>query len=73
MVLPSDELNVEIHHISVHDGKIVVKVVTTNERGEKDLEGSAEVAQVTTVYVFTGQGAGMSTNFYNSSPAARDV
>ena len=75
-MLPSDELNVEIDHIGMRDGKIVVKVVTTNEHGEKVLEGSAEVAQVTTVYVFTGQGsqgASMGTNFYNSSHAARVV
>jgi acyl transferase domain-containing protein len=40
----------------------------------KVLEGSAEVAQATTVYVFTAQGsqeAGMGMDLYNSSPAVR--
>jgi acyl transferase domain-containing protein len=40
------------------------------------LEGTAEVAQPTTVYAFTGQGSqeqGMGIDLYNSSPAARAV
>jgi fatty acid synthase subunit beta len=58
MVLPGDELEVRVRHIGMRDGKIlVVKVETFNSRGEKVLEGSAEVAQATTVYVFTGQGS----------------
>ncbi|KAJ6477506.1 fatty acid synthase, partial [Mycena sanguinolenta] len=76
MVLPGDELNVKIRHIGMRDGNIVVNIVTSNARGEKVLEGSAEVSQPTTVYVFTGQGsqeAGMGMDLYNSSPAARTV
>jgi fatty acid synthase subunit alpha len=67
-------LSVKIHHIGMRDGKMVVKIKTTNDRGEEVLEGSAEVAQPTTVYVSTGQGsqeAGMGIDLYNSSPAAR--
>ncbi|KAJ7769033.1 fatty acid synthase, partial [Mycena olivaceomarginata] len=56
-------LNVKIRHVGMRD--------------EKVLEGSAEVSQPTTVYVFiTGQGsqeAGMGMDLYNSSPAARAV
>jgi fatty acid synthase subunit alpha, fungi type len=76
MVLPGDQLNVKIGRIGMRDGKIVVKVVTTDEHGEKVLEGSAKVAQTTAVYVFTGQGsqeAGMGMDLYNSSPTARAV
>ncbi|KAF7374647.1 Fatty acid synthase subunit alpha [Mycena sanguinolenta] len=76
MVLPGDELSVKIRHIGMRDGNIVVNIVTSNARGEKVLEGSAEVSQPTTVYVFTGQGsqeAGMGMDLYNSSPAARAV
>ncbi|KAF8206176.1 fatty acid synthase [Mycena galopus ATCC 62051] len=76
MVLPGDELNVKIRHVGMRDGNIVVNITTSNARGEKVLEGSAEVSQPTTVYVFTGQGsqeAGMGMDLYNSSPAARAV
>jgi fatty acid synthase subunit alpha, fungi type len=67
---------VKICHSGMRDGNIVVKVETVNERGEKVLQGSAEVAQPTTVYVFTGQGSqepGMVMDLYNNSPAARAV
>ncbi|KAJ7067175.1 fatty acid synthase [Mycena amicta] len=76
MVIPGDELNVKIRHVGMRDGNIVVNIVTSNARGEKVLEGSAEVSQPTTVYVFTGQGSqeqGMGMDLYNSSPAARAV
>jgi fatty acid synthase subunit alpha len=76
MILPGDELTVTIKHIGMRDGNIVVRVETTNARGERVLEGSAEVAQPTTVYVFTGQGSqepNMGMDLYNSSPAARAV
>lgn len=76
MVLPGDKLAVKIRHTGMRDGNIVVKIETVNDRGEKVLQGSAEVAQPTTVYVFTGQGSqepGMGMDLYNSSPAARAV
>ncbi|TFK75163.1 fatty acid synthase [Pluteus cervinus] len=76
MVIPGDELNVRIRHTGMRDGNIVVKIETTNGQGEKVLEGSAEVAQPVTVYVFTGQGSqepGMGMDLYNNSPAARAV
>ncbi|KAI0342734.1 fatty acid synthase [Trametopsis cervina] len=76
MVLPGDELKVNVKHVAMRDGDFVVKVQTVNQRGEKVIEGTAEVAQATTTYVFTGQGsqeAGMGMELYNSSPAARSV
>ena len=76
MVLPGDSLKVNIRHVAMRDGNLVVKIVPTNDRDEKVLEGSAEVAQPPTAYVFTGQGSqepGMGMDLYNSSPAARAV
>ena len=59
MVLPGDELTVKLRHIGMRDGNIVVNIETSNARGEKVIQGSAEVSQSTwsTVYVFTGQGS----------------
>lgn len=76
MVLPGDELTVQIKHVGMRDGNLVVKVATVNSSGEKVLEGSAEVAQPTTAYVFTGQGSqepGMGMDLRENSPAARAV
>ncbi|KAI0046589.1 fatty acid synthase [Auriscalpium vulgare] len=76
MVLPQDKLTVKLTHTCMRDGNMVVAVTTVNEAGEKVIEGVAEVAQPTTVYVFTGQGSqepGMGMDLYNSSPAARAV
>jgi fatty acid synthase subunit beta len=67
MVLPGDELKVNVRHVGMRDGNIVVKIETINDCGEKVLEGSAEVAQSTTIYVFTGQAsqdAGMGMDLY---------
>ena len=58
------------------NGNFVVGVSTINQHGEKVLKGTTEVAQLTTVYTFTGQGSqeqGMGMDSYNSTPAARVV
>jgi acyl transferase domain-containing protein len=76
MVFPGDELTVKIKHTVMRDGNFVVGVTTINHRGEKVLEGTAEVARPATIYAFTGQGSrgqGMGMGLYNSSPAARAV
>ncbi|KAH9950013.1 fatty acid synthase [Amylocystis lapponica] len=57
MILPQDRLTVTIKHVGMRDGNIVVKVETMNDNGDKVLVGTAEVAQPSTVYVFTGQGS----------------
>ncbi len=76
MVLPRDELSVKLSHTGMRNGNMVIKVETTNQRGEKIIDRTAEVTQPPTVYVFTGQGSqepGMGIDLYNSSPAARAV
>jgi fatty acid synthase subunit alpha len=57
MVLPGDELTVKLRHTSMLADNIVESVETSNNRGEKVLQGTTEVAQPTIVYVFTGQGS----------------
>jgi len=42
MVLPGDALKVNIRHIGMRDGNIIMKIVTLNNRGEKVLEGTAD-------------------------------
>ena len=76
MVLPGDELTVNLKHVGMRQGNLVVNVSTVNANGDKVIEGSAEVAQPTTAYVFTGQGSqeqGMGMDLFNNSPAARSV
>jgi hypothetical protein len=40
----------------MRDGNIAVNIETSNARGEKFIQRSAEVSQSSTVYLFTGQG-----------------
>lgn len=57
MVLPGDQLETKLYHVGMSNGKKLIKVITSNSRGVKVLEGSAEVDQRPTSYVFTGQGS----------------
>ncbi|KAK0647828.1 Fatty acid synthase subunit beta [Lasiodiplodia hormozganensis] len=77
MVLPGDRLRVRFAHTAMAAGRMVVSVTASNaESGEAVLEGVAEVEQVKTAYVFTGQGSqgvGMGMGLYAESEVARKV
>ncbi|KAK3901809.1 acyl transferase domain-containing protein [Staphylotrichum tortipilum] len=75
MVRPGDRLRVEMQHVAVDSGRMVLSVLAVNEEtGERVLEGEAEVEQPRTGYVFCGQGSqekGMGMALYAASPEVR--
>jgi len=75
MVIPDDDPEVKLRHIAC--ATATLWLASRRPTAEARMfSGSAEVAQPTTVYVFTGQGSqepGMGMDLYNSSPAARAV
>ncbi|KNC98227.1 phosphopantetheine-protein transferase domain [Spizellomyces punctatus DAOM BR117] len=76
MVLPGDQLETKLYHVGMSNGKKLIKVITLNSKGVKVLEGSAEVEQPATSYVFTGQGSqevGMGMDLYETSAIAREI
>lgn len=77
MVLPGDELDVEVNQIGFVEGRLLLDVTAINSRTQDPvLRAEAEVEQAPTIYVFTGQGSqsmGMGMESYKSSPAAKKV
>ncbi|KAI8643676.1 fatty acid synthase [Parasitella parasitica] len=76
MVLPSDRLETKLYHTGMKNGRKIIKVETVNQNNEKVVEGTAEVEQPVSAYVFTGQGSqeqGMGMALYDSSPVAKAI
>ena len=77
MVLPGTRLETKLAHTGMMNGKKIIKVETFNlETGSKVIEGTAEIDQPVTAYVFTGQGSqeqGMGMDLYESSAVARAI
>ncbi|ORX48172.1 fatty acid synthase [Piromyces finnis] len=76
MVFPGDRLETKLYHTGMANGKKIIKCKTINQNGQVILEGTAEVEQPITAYVFTGQGAqevGMGMDLYEKSPVAREI
>ncbi|KAI1475652.1 fatty acid synthase beta subunit [Daldinia eschscholtzii] len=78
MVLPGDRLEVQLHHVGMVSGRMIIQieVVKSDETRDKVLVGEAIVEQPISAYVFTGQGSqekGMGMELYEKSAVARDV
>lgn len=76
MVKPRDQLSTSVRHVGMRNGRMLVEIETTSDRGEIVLKGTADVKGPKTCYVFTGQGSvsvGMGLDLYALSPVAKKI
>ena len=77
MVLPGDEISVEMYHMAMIEGRKVITVKARNKHTEETvLTAECEIEEARTAYFFTGQGsqeAKMGMDLYATSKVAREV
>ncbi|KAJ2076549.1 fatty acid synthase alpha subunit Lsd1, partial [Coemansia sp. RSA 988] len=76
IVLPNDTIRTSFSHVGMRDGRMLVKGQTSKTDGEPVMLVEAEIDQLRTAYVFTGQGSqeiNMGMELYEQSPAARSI
>ncbi|KAJ2805127.1 fatty acid synthase alpha subunit Lsd1 [Coemansia guatemalensis] len=75
-VLPNDTISTSLSHVGMRDGRMLVKGQTSKSDGEPVMLVEAEIDQLRTAYVFTGQGSqeiNMGMELYEQSPAAQSI